>query len=240
MSRTVHIYQRHCYVSLQSAHKKRPQWFDSLSALRRLVSDIDASKHAQVKYTAVYDNARGDIDSHFLSSVPGIRIVQHKGGCDATSFLNLLDTIIADNIPDDDIVYILEDDYVHRGDWIRALVEGVTVAHYVTLYDHPDKYDRSMYPDLKSQIVVTSGFHWRTTPSTTNTYACYMRTLRVHMPIHKRYCELFRKFTNDHAKFVHLWNQGASLVSCMPGLATHVEENMLSPCIPETEWNQQK
>lgn len=233
--KTIHIYQRHCYISLQSASKSRPTWFDPKSALQKLLRDISASNHI-IRYTAVYDNARGDVSEHFLSSFSDLRIVQHKGGCDATSFLNLLDTILSDNLPDDDIVYILEDDYVHRGDWIQALVEGVNIASYVTLYDHPDKYEISMYPQLKSQVFRSLNFHWRTTPSTTNTYACRVQTLVSHMPVHKRYCELFRGYTNDHAKFVHLWNIGASLVSCIPGLSTHVETNMISPCVHEMEW----
>lgn len=232
---SIHIYQRHCFLSLHSVSKNRPAWHDPLSALQRLLKDVSKSTY-NIKYTALYDNARGDVSGHFLSSIPDIRIVQHTGGSDPSAYLNMLDTIKSDNLSPDDIVYILEDDYVHRGDWIQALVEGVTVGSYVTLYDHPDKYNISMYPSLKSQIVVTPSFHWRTTPSTTSTFACRVHTLLEHTPIHKRYCEVFRGCNNDHGRFVHLWNTGASLVSCIPGLSTHVEEGMISPCIPETEW----
>jgi len=232
---SIHIYQRHCFLSLHSASKKRPSWHDPVSALQHLLKDISGSKY-DIKYTAVYDNARGDISDHFLSSIPDIRIVEHKGGSDPTAFLNLLDIIKSDNLHPDNIVYILEDDYAHRGDWIQALIEGITVGSYVTLYDHPDKYNVSMYPSLSSQIFVTHSFHWRTTPSTTSTFACRVHTLIKHMPIHKRYCEVFRGCNNDHGRFVHLWNTGASLVSCIPGLSTHVEDGMISPCITETEW----
>ena len=104
-------------------------------------------------------------------------------------------------------------------------------ADYYTLYDHPDKYWLPMYEELQSKIIATPSVHWRTTPSTTNTYACRFKTLKQHFDIHVQYCDLVAKWTKDHDKFTHLWSIGSNIVSCIPGYSTHVEGNMLSPTI---------
>ena len=104
-------------------------------------------------------------------------------------------------------------------------------ADYYTLYDHPDKYWLPMYDDLTSKIIATPSTHWRTTPSTTNTYACTYETLMKHFDTHVKYCDLIEKWTKDHDKFTDLWNQGSNLISCIPGYSAHVEANMLSPII---------
>ena len=82
-----------------------------------------------------------------------------------------------------------------------------------------------------SKVITTPSTHWRTTPSTTNTYACTMGTLKKHINIHIKYCDLVEKWTKDHDKFTHLWNEGSNLISCIPSYSTHVEGNMLSPTI---------
>jgi hypothetical protein len=158
------------------------------------------------------------------------------GGNDAQSFLNVLNYVIEQKYDDNDIIYFLEDDYLHRAGWIDIMLEGFEYigADYYTLYDHPDKYYLQMYESLQSKIIATPSVHWRTTPSTTNTYACKFETLKKHLDIHIQYCDLVEKWTKDHDKFTHLWKIGSNLISCMPGYSTHVEGNMLSPII---DWS---
>ena len=227
----VRIFQRHCNFSTQSAHKPRPDWFDREKIFDSFISTLDK----RVEYTAFHDSGNGNIEDHFLNN-KDVNKVSMLGGNDAQSFLNVLNYIIDQNYEDDDIIYFLEDDYLHREGWIDIMLEGFEYigADYYTLYDHPDKYYLSMYEELQSKIIATPSIHWRTTPSTTNTYACKIKTLKRHFDIHVNSCDLVEKWTKDHDKFTYLWNIGSNLVSCIPGYSTHVEGNMLSPTI---KWN---
>jgi len=105
---------------------------------------------------------------------------------------------------------------------------------YVTLYDHRDKYFYAMYSEMRSKIYHTVSCHWRTTPSTTNTYAMRFETLKKHLPVHRAYSE-GRQITADHEKFCKLSESGAALVSAIPGWATHAEPDFASPCF---DWEQ--
>jgi len=228
----IRIFQRHCNFSTQSAHKPRPDWFDREKIFDSFISTLDE----RVDYTSFHDSGNGDIEDHFLSS-KDVKKVSMLGGNDAQSFLNVLNYVIEQKYDDNDIIYFLEDDYLHKSGWIDIMLEGFEYigADYYTLYDHPDKYYLQMYEDLQSKIIVTPSIHWRTTPSTTNTYACKLETLKKHLPIHIKSCDLVEKWTKDHDKFTELWNAGSNLISCIPGYSTHVEGNMLSPTI---NWNE--
>ena len=224
----IRAFQRHCNFSTQSANKPRPEWFNREKIFDSFISTLDD----RVEYTAFHDSGNGSIEDHFLNK-KDVNKVTKFGGNDAQSFLNLLNYVVEQDYDVDDIIYFLEDDYLHKEGWIDVLLEGFNKigADYYTLYDHPDKYYLPMYENLTSKIITTPSVHWRTTPSTTNTYACTMGTLKKHINIHIKYCDLVEKWTKDHDKFTHLWNEGSNLISCIPGYSTHVEGNMLSPTI---------
>lgn len=126
-------------------------------------------------------------------------------------------------LQDETIVYLLEDDYLHQPNFCRVLMEGVQLSDYVTLYDHLDKYKD--YPDLVSKIMLTETCHWRTTPSTTNTYACKFSVLKRDLEIHKEFSR-DRDISDDNGKFLRL----GGLVSSIPGYSTHCDAYM-SPVV---------
>jgi hypothetical protein len=225
----IKVFVRHCNFSANSANKIRPEWYTTEKCWDNLNNTADAD----TSITAFFDGTPNE--SHFLYN-KDIDIICMNGGSDGHSFLNLLNYVNDLNIEDDTIIYFLEDDFYHRKGWPAILREGFQYigVDYITLYDHSDKYDDSMYGDLQSKIIATPSIHWRTTPSTTNTYAMLSQTLRKHLSIHLEYCDLNKGFTHDHAKFTRLWQEGGSLISCIPGYSTHCELNYLSPTI---NWN---
>ncbi len=228
----IKIFIRHCNISSNSVGKNRPEWFSREKCWNNLLATIDGD----TDITVMFDGTPNT--EHFLSNdTRNYKLVCKDGGTDGHSFLNLLEYVREQNVEDNTILYFVEDDFYHKPGWTNILKEGFEYigADYITLYDHADKYFLPMYEDLQSKIIVTPSIHWRTTPSTTNTYAMLSQTFKKHYSIHKEYCDLQRGFTRDHDKFIRLWNEGSNLISCIPGYSTHCETEYLSPTI---NWNQ--
>ena len=224
------IFVRHCNTSSNSVGKTRPEWFSREKCWENLKS---TSKGNNI--TVLFDGKPDE--NHFLSNdKEGYKLICKNGGNDGQSFLNLVNYIYDQPLDDSTIIYIVEDDYYHKPGWIDILEEGFEFidADYITLYDCKDKYFLPMYDELQGKIFATNSTHWRTTPSTTNTYSCKFKTFKKHIDVHREYCDLVKGYTRDHDKFLRLWDKGSNLISCIPGYSTHCEIEYLSPCI---NWN---
>ena len=225
----IEIFCRHAFSSLASRHKARPIGFSYEKCYRNLLDTFDASKG---NLTFFFDGARGPLEDHFLVREKKHPIIEIREGSEAGSFLKLLDYVLSLEIDPETIVYFLEDDYLHHPGWMELLFEAFEIpgVTYATLYDHRDKY--TSYPKLTSQIFVTRSCHWRSTPSTTNTFATQLKTLRHDLAIHQKFSR-GREISADHDKFLKLQKRGALLVSSIPGFSTHAEPAFASPC---TAW----
>ena len=145
-----------------------------------------------------------------------------------------MDIIQSKNLSDDTIVYLLEDDYLHRPGWSEVMLEGFEInSHYLTLYD----FDFFIHSGHLCEIFATPSSHWRAVPATTNTFACKYKTLIEDLEIHQKYSingvkeqEGFH-FSKDYDKFWELQKQERYLISPMPGWSTHCDENHISPII---------
>jgi len=148
-------------------------------------------------------------------------------------------------LPDETIVYYCEDDYLHFcgeatfGDKNpqKIILEGLDRANYVTLYDHPDKYQSEYGFGETSCVFKTANTHWRFTISSCMTFAAKVETL-------KKDVATWDEFTtgshpHDHQIFKELNSKGRTLAVCIPGLAYHVDltypilksnvDNMIEP-----------
>lgn len=235
MELPIYVFVRHCGVSANSINKSRPEWFSKEIAFKNLLATKDENTHVYVMLdTASTDNPKQHFAYHYCET-HNVIVVPLHGGSDAHSFINMIEYICgSQSIPNDSIVYLLEDDYVHTPGWCTVMREAFAsnIADYVTLYDHPDKYfDTQMYHSLHSRLMLTPNCHWRTTPSTTNTYAMTYTTLKESKEDHLRFSCKVVGFTFDHAKFLFFNNVGKRLVSPIPGFSTHVENEMMSPLI---------
>ena len=171
----------------------------------------------------------------------------------------------------DDKVYLLEDDYLHLPGSREAILEGLEIADYVTLYDHPDMYHPDgkgpnpfVHDDMpKSSIFLTAHTHWRSTVSTTMTFAAKVQTLLEDRDIWNRFC--VGKIPADCGAFIVLTGQDdlnevknfltrgingmwihlvienfvngrkkRLLISSVPTFATHTETAYLAPLI---DWS---
>jgi hypothetical protein len=144
--------------------------------------------------------------------------------------------------PDDEVVYFVENDYLHKQLSPKIIKEGLTLgASFVSLYDHPDKYLDPLNggnPYCQggaedTRVYLTDSCHWKLTNSTTMTFASTVKEL-------KKYESILRKHTqgahpNDFQMFLELRENNGLLITPIPGYATHGETAWLSPL---TNWSQ--
>jgi hypothetical protein len=226
--RAIQVFSRHCCRSEVSSNKKRSEYFSREKCYKNLIATVDD----RVDVVFLVDTFYGNLKDHFLANEKKYPVVEFKVGSEAGSFLKMLEYVESRRFSPQTILYFVEDDYVHRPGWVDVLLEAFSLewASYATLYDHKDKYFLPIYEELSSRIFHTFSTHWRTTPSTTNTYAMLWKTLKEHLPIHKTYSE-GRTATDCHNKFLKLKEMGAILISPVPGWSTHSKEEYESPCI---------
>lgn len=232
--RPIEVIVRHCYYSEVSAHKARPKGFDRKKCFLNLLETT--SNERGVNITCLLDNSRKDNRPHFLEQQTDVPVIPFSGGSECASFLFMLDYVLATKQNEEAIIYFLEDDYLHKPGWVKIMREGFSIPQidYITLYDHRDKYEHCNYSDLRSQLFYTPSCHWRTTPSTTNTYAMLGKTLARDEAIHRQFSSA-GTISQDHAKFCALEQEGKKLISCLPGFSSHLEPDYTSPC---TNWEE--
>ena len=229
----IKVYIRHSYYSPNTSipNRKRPEWFDKKKVWENFIRVTDQDL-CDIK--VIYDTHFGDNTEDFFDS--SVDIIKINCGTEASSFLATLDIIKNDSNSEEDIIYIIEDDYLHLPGWENILIEGLNLGiDYISLYDHLDKYKD--YPDLKSKIYLSDSRHWRTVPSTCNTYACRYSTLIGDFDIHRKYSiEHHGGVSSDNSKFLHLGRMGRILITPIPGYSTHCNLEM-SPIIDWSKYS---
>jgi hypothetical protein len=224
----IEIFVRHCNFSKISYQKKRIDLFSKQNCYNNL---INTTKNENVNITFLIDTHFGELQDHFLSR-ENQNIIEMKKGTEALSFLELISFVKNKNIHPDTIIYFLEDDYIHRENWINILLEGFSIegVDYVTLYDHRDKYFLKNYDYYKSKIFCTKSSHWRDIPSTTNTFAMRYATFLKDYDVHKKFSTNI-DVSDDHKKFCKLTSNGSTIICPIPGYSTHGELEFVSPVV---------
>lgn len=160
---------------------------------------------------------------------------------------------ISQQVSEDTIIYFIEDDYIHRQGAREILIEAFRDlnASYVTLYDHPDKYQNTKDPKFKwghglvdedvngiripgviynvpssCDLYISKSVHWRTVSSTTMTFATTAKHIQ----------EDFEDMVKLHTgkllpmggdTFRMLKQKGKELISSIPAYSGHAEERWL-------------
>lgn len=145
-------------------------------------------------------------------------------------------------LSDNDLVYFLEDDYLHLENALECLKNAAWLNYtdYITLYDHPDKYDNfthTLNPLCKdmgenTKVFKTDNHHWKITNSTTMTFSSFADVLRRDKDVFWKHTET--GYPCDFDIFTTLLNEGKYLSSPIPSLSTHGETKFLAPFI---DWN---
>jgi hypothetical protein len=228
----IHIFYRHYNVS--GREDWRPDWFDYEKCWLNLFEQTN--KNDSVKINIVFD---GTSEDNFIFKYKYDKLFRIDAKGDLNSFQETLNIIHnQDNeIKSDDIIYLLENDYLHKLGWIDKVYEFFESQYkdnYLSLYDHQDKYFKE-YQNLESKIHVTKSHHFRTTPSTCGSFLLTKKIFDEDFHFNLNVFSFLRSNTRlplDHAKFLIMEKvKDRKVFSPIPGLSTHCLNGLTSPTI---------
>jgi hypothetical protein len=227
----IHIFYLH-YEITGTDGKFRSSWFDYEKCFINLLNTIEGKN---IDLHVVMD---GKIENNWIKKYQNHytahETIERRGHMAARYMMDVIYSL-KDSIGDKDLIYILENDYLHVDNWtdkVLNIFQSFEGLNYVSLYDASDKYSAPMYDDLVSKIFVTNTCHWRTTPSTCGSYVVpkniFLEDYENHITIE-----------GDHGKW--LWlneNKGRFVLTPMPGLSTHCMDFLMSPIIDWKKINE--
>lgn len=219
----------------------RPNWFNFEKCFKNLLDTMPSP--SECKLHVVFD---GDPSNHFVQKYKKdylFTIAQINGGNSFVSNQLAYEYIKQQNIEKDDLIYIVEWDYLHLNNWCSSLMDlyffnpNRNINNtYISLYNHPDKYyfrqpehkdHWSMYWDLKSAIYITNYGYWVEVPSTCNSFV-------MKKSLFDKDYDILSLPKADNERFPRLIEKGRSVLQAMPGLATHCDRIFITPFI---DWN---
>jgi hypothetical protein len=212
--------------------KDKPEYITKINCLKNALTHFDEND-----FTLIADS----ISEEFKSEIRGVyngKIERVNIGHGAGTFNIALNSI--EGLDVNEIVYFLEDDYLHKEGSQKVLESGFDLGvDYVTLYDHLDKYLNPIEggnPYCEGRAEFTRVYlgeysHWKLTNSTTMTFAAKVKTLKEDEGILRQWTA--GEHPHDFQMFGDLLKKGRRLVSSIPGYSTHGETKWLTPL---TNW----
>lgn len=219
----IHIYYRHYNVK-GTDFKNRPYWFTYEKCYRNLKETLNHGGN-DFKINIIYDGN----EKNWIHDATYDKFYQIEAKDDMVSFFETCHIVKQDElIKENDLIYFLENDYMHTRDWfvkVKELFSMYEGLDYVSLYDHNDKYFLPMYENLTSKIFTTNTHHWRTTPSTCGSFIVTKQRFDEDY-------DILSTMRGDHNKWLWLnQNRSRFVFTPIPGLSTHCMEGLLSPTI---------
>jgi hypothetical protein len=222
-------------ISDAGYNKVKPKYINNRNCLWNAVNIFQGVDFED--WTVIADNVSEETDVIIQSYIPKERIDYVSVGHGAGTFNLALNKALT--FDDNEIVYFIENDYLHLPGSKRIIEEGLDEigADFVSLYDHPDKYIDGANPYVQgggemTRVMLSTSSHWKVTNSTTMTFASKVKTLRKTENILREYTQ--GSYPRDFDMFVHLYNSAHYLVTPIPGYSTHGETAWLTPLI---DWS---
>lgn len=225
-------------ISDHGYKKEKPSYITKEKCLKNALEKFPLEK---VKWNILADNVSEDTYQMICRYVPSKQVKRVCVGNGAGTFRIVYQDAIQNNL--DDLVYFLEDDYLHLEGSLETLVNAAEINYtdYFTLYDHPDKYGNNspnpfVHGGENTKIYWCKNHHWKETNSTTMTFAAFVNVLIEDKKIFWRWTETGHPF--DFQIFINLKLYSHRKLSCpIPSMSTHGETKYLSNGI---EWNKVK
>ena len=107
-------------------HKGRPKWFNFHKCFKNLLSTIE---NKDVQLHVVMDG----VSKHNFINQYKDKFILHeiKAGNDQSSYFQTWDIVKSINMEENDLVYFLENDYLHTENWVKNTYH----------YDHKEKHN---------------------------------------------------------------------------------------------------
>ena len=218
----INIYYRHAVTN--NSGRYRPSWFSYEKCFKNLLRTIEG--YDNINLTLAMD---GDINQDFTKNYQDkFTLFSTNYKSSLFSYRALLEYIKEQPMESDELIYFLENDYLHTDNWVDKIINLFSTysgLDYISLYDHNDKYFLPMYDNLVSKIITTKTHHWRTTPSTCGSFI-------INRKIFEEDYDVQSTHVGDHNTF--LWlneNRQRFVFTPIPGLSTHCMEDLMSPTI---------
>ena len=220
-------------ISDSGYNKIKPDYINNENCLANATKEFDDSI-----WSVIADNVSLDTNNMIQKYVTRDCILYTEKGNGAATFNLALDEALT--YDDDEIVYFIENDYLHKPGSQKIIQEAFELgASFVSLYDHPDKYigpDKGGNPYCNggaedTRVYKTDSVHWKITNSTTMTFAAKVSTLKANEAILRKHTS--GTHPNDFQMFLELREANELLITPIPGYSTHGETAWLSPF---TNW----
>jgi hypothetical protein len=215
------------YRTSDTGYKKvKPDYINNENCLKNFVRVFN--KHIN-DIIVIVDNPSDELLDSIKKYIPINNIVIVKIGHGAGTFNTALD--IALTFDDNEVVYFVENDYLHREGSDIILMEGINMgAHFISLYDHPDKYINAAKGGGEiTKLFLSSNSHWKITGSTTMTFASKVSTLKSVEKVLREYT--IGTHPHDFEMFTQLRSMTYSLLTPIPSYSTHGETEYLAPLV---------
>jgi len=211
-------------------NKVKPDYINNENCLKNFVS-IFNNQNLYI----IADNCSKETMNMVTKYVHLPNIVNVSIGHGAGTFNLALDMAL--KWEDDEIVYFVENDYIHLPNSAQILEEGFKLgAPYVTLYLHPDKFMTPLQggnPEVDNDGGYTTKIFRGETQlfgmfnSTTMTFAAKVKTLKEDESILRKYTS--GKHPDDFKMFLELRDNGKALLCPLNTFSTHGETQWLAP-----------
>ena len=241
----IHVFFRHYREDLNSKrsrdpNKKRPIWYSAKACAASLINPIlKSAPLVEASFILWFDGTEDELRSdsvyqQLASHSPNSKLKfffadfaqgQHSGAWE--SFKSQLQYCMNESsIMSRDILYFVENDYLHQPYYLSAITEFFSsgLGDYLCLYDNPDYYRLYMNQNVVRNITHTTNYIFKSEHLLTASFACEKKTLLEDYPTIEWKKEDFDIFSRLRVKGRKYWTP-------VPGQATHCMEGLLSPTV---------
>jgi hypothetical protein len=219
-------------ISDAGYNKVKPDYINNENCLKNALQIFPYNKY---DWSIIADNISEETNDMICKYISRDYIYYASIGHGAGTFNLALDEALQS--PDDEIIYFIENDYIHLPGSPEILEEGFELgASYMALYLHPDKF----IPPFKGgnpEVDYDGGYMTKIYRgktqlfgmfnSTTMTFAAKVKTLKEDESILRKWTN--EKHPNDFQMFLELRDKGSALLCPLNTYSTHGETNWLAP-----------